>query len=492
MCSFDGRNAITHPRPFSINGEGGNSGICELFTAKLTAALLPLYINFTMLMKKLILLACLSLLVFLGVAQCPFTVSFSHFNYQGGYYYSFTDNTSGLDANATFEWDLNGFLVSNSSAYGAVFQEGDEICEIVTDNGFGCSKCYTIPHSSVSNCNISPNFTYTPTSQFVYSFTNASTGYSNTATFNWEVQDTIRASGQTFSYTFPGYGHYQVCIDVADSGCTYQFCQTIVVSNTQCPTLNQNFLVNDHGNGNFEFDDFTSNLPVDAIVSWTPAGVNDTGWTYYYTFLEDGDFYVCETISRPNCSDVRRCKSVHVYIPCPSINQGFYVAHATGDSITLVDTSRGPTPGSRVEWFIENGEYDITVVAYGTGTVCTLPIDPNHEYNIFEQLHVPGCDDALLQKYKLFTTPSGIKGINDNPNLTVSPNPGPGVWQLQVSEELLGSVAEVYNTTGQLVYKRKITSIKSSIEIPGAANGIYQLHVVSSSGVAAAKLVKGE
>jgi hypothetical protein len=90
------------------------------------------------------------------------------------------------------------------------------------------------------------------------------------------------------------------------------------------------------------------------------------------------------------------------------------------------------------------------------------------------------------------STPVVISGINDldEKYISVYPNPSNGNWQLSVSNEFINSAIEVYNPTGQLVFKYFITHQISDIGIPNLANGVYELRVIAQQGIFVKKLVK--
>jgi hypothetical protein len=54
----------------------------------------------------------------------------------------------------------------------------------------------------------------------------------------------------------------------------------------------------------------------------------------------------------------------------------------------------------------------------------------------------------------------------------------------------VGSVAEVFDATGQLVFKSQIRSLQSQINIPGLASGLYELRIISNGYRLFKKLVK--
>jgi hypothetical protein len=55
---------------------------------------------------------------------------------------------------------------------------------------------------------------------------------------------------------------------------------------------------------------------------------------------------------------------------------------------------------------------------------------------------------------------------------------------------MIGSMMEVYNSTGQVVLKSTINNQQSQINIPEAATGVYVLRIITPQGIVTRKLVK--
>jgi N-acetylneuraminic acid mutarotase len=74
--------------------------------------------------------------------------------------------------------------------------------------------------------------------------------------------------------------------------------------------------------------------------------------------------------------------------------------------------------------------------------------------------------------------------------INIYPNPlNTGNWQLTVPNELIGSIATIYDANGRMVYQSAIGNEQWAIN--GAfANGVYQLRIQTANGVVVRKLVK--
>ncbi|MES2619483.1 MAG: T9SS type A sorting domain-containing protein [Bacteroidota bacterium] len=87
---------------------------------------------------------------------------------------------------------------------------------------------------------------------------------------------------------------------------------------------------------------------------------------------------------------------------------------------------------------------------------------------------------------------TGIDDLNEAGGIHVYPNPSMnGRWQLEVAEEWIGSMAEVLDAEGRLIFKSEIRNMKSEIksanEIP---NGMYLLKIKSSQTTNCKKLIR--
>lgn len=91
------------------------------------------------------------------------------------------------------------------------------------------------------------------------------------------------------------------------------------------------------------------------------------------------------------------------------------------------------------------------------------------------------------------SSPILISGITNQlpPNsVSIYPNPSTCAWQLTIPAQLIGSVAEVFDATGQIVFQSQIHSLQSEIIIPTIATGVYELRITGLGYNVVRKLVK--
>ena len=97
---------------------------------------------------------------------------------------------------------------------------------------------------------------------------------------------------------------------------------------------------------------------------------------------------------------------------------------------------------------------------------------------------------TFVAKFQCGPLNTGVNEIEATNNIKVYPNPlASGSWMVEMSEDGQGSVCELYDATGKLVYAAEITSDKFPINI-NAAPGLYLLRVHSKTTSTTLKLIK--
>ena len=94
-----------------------------------------------------------------------------------------------------------------------------------------------------------------------------------------------------------------------------------------------------------------------------------------------------------------------------------------------------------------------------------------------------GCEN-FAEREVVVDDCTGI-GNTGNSSVSVTPNPGKGVFELLISGlDIENGMIEIYNATGKLVYKKELTVDGHgtlSIDISGRPNGIYYLYLNSDN-----------
>ncbi len=133
-----------------------------------------------------------------------------------------------------------------------------------------------------------------------------------------------------------------------------------------------------------------------------------------------------------------------------------------------------PDTTIRVMHNINTENYTINLL----GTVTSVTVDPNQW--VINNTTGPTKDVTL-----------GLpEGYVTNPDITITPNPNNGVFEMNSSVELKG-VIEVYDVTGKLVHKETARQ-NNKIDISSHAAGIYSVVIKDEKGMSlkTAKVVK--
>jgi hypothetical protein len=221
-------------------------------------------------------------------------------------------------------------------------------------------------------------------------------------------------------------------------------------------------------------DTVTSNksiiCPGDTAVVCASPGYSVYNWNTGDTgvcinALNAGNYYVTVTGSG-NCLSVSNHISIRVYPSLPV-------------SVSVIGDTLAGYGALSYQWLLNHviitGATDSVYIAKISGSYILQITDSNGCIENSSPVVITGIAGAVLQN-----------------NITVFPNPSNTGWKISVSGELLGSLAEVYDGTGRLVFKTTITNMQSAINIPGLASGIYEL-IVSQPRIgysAVRKLVK--
>lgn len=85
---------------------------------------------------------------------------------------------------------------------------------------------------------------------------------------------------------------------------------------------------------------------------------------------------------------------------------------------------------------------------------------------------------------------SDLYNISSILNLSLFPNPSNSDWTLIIGPELLGSMLQVFDATGRLVYKSSILNTDVRITISNPSSGVYELRIISDNYSVVKKLVR--
>lgn len=178
-----------------------------------------------------------------------------------------------------------------------------------------------------------------------------------------------------------------------------------------------------------------------------------------------GNYYLTVTDGN-NCTAASNQVAITLYSPTP------VTISISGDTLTSYTAVS-------YQWYLDGqaiaGATTQTIIATQSGVYTVQVVDNNgcHYYSSPADVNV-----------------ASISDLNDGQPIIVYPNPlSGGNWYLDVIPVWLGAHIEVYDVSGQVIYRGEITSLTSQIPLQ-VANGIYLLRVSTETNSMAIKLIK--
>jgi len=207
----------------------------------------------------------------------------------------------------------------------------------------------------------------------------------------------------------------------------------------------------------------------DSSQICAPSGYSSYQWntgqtaTCIYT-KQAGNYYVTVT-DNAGCTVASNHLAINVH-PQPPVS-----ISVNGDSLLSYNALT-------YQWYfngvIINGATSPLLIAAQTGYYTVLVSDST------------GCT-ALSLPVQVVTT--GIEKVV-NQKVNVFPNPlENGFWRLECGPDLIGSIMEIFDDNGRLIYRTEIRNQKSEIEV-NVAKGVYLMRINSQKNSASKKLIK--
>ncbi|MDB5284725.1 MAG: hypothetical protein JWO06_3800 [Bacteroidota bacterium] len=226
-----------------------------------------------------------------------------------------------------------------------------------------------------------------------------------------------------------------------------------------CGTFNsQSFTLPVLGNSVSITSNKTAFCPGDSAQICAPSGFSSYNWSTGDTTAciyakASGNYYL--TVSQHgNCTAVSNRLYISAF-PNPVVSVSI-----RADTITAYN-------GTTYQWYMNGnilqGETSASIVGIAGQSYRVLVTDSN------------GCTGS--------SAPIVILSIPDlQPDVVkVFPNPSTGAWQLSVGESLVGCEMKLFDSSGRLLFKSKISDQKSIINVPDATPGVYELRITSGS-----------
>ena len=231
--------------------------------------------------------------------------SFTYFvdTLSGTVQYFATPNNSSY----SFAWDFGDGNFGAGANPSNTYVDGTySVCVIISQLNSACSADTVCDSVFVSIDSLSCPVSWTNTPSGASQIFNA-TPFDFNDSYLWDFGDGNSGTGPLANNTYTAPGTYTVCLDYssATTGCTSQFCDTVVVSSAGC-SMQISYVNN--GGGNYTFTANVTGGGIFPVVAWI-FGDGGTGFglnpTHQYT--ANGFNIVCAVLNPPpipfGCSD---------------------------------------------------------------------------------------------------------------------------------------------------------------------------------------------
>ena len=234
----------------------------------------------------------------------------------------------------------------------------------------------------------------------------------------------------------------------------------------------------------------SSTASVSVAASQAPAEVVNSN----KTIMCSGDSaQICATNSYPtyawNTGDTSQCiitayaGNYYVTITdnnhCTAVSNQVTVSNYTPTPVTISVNGDTLTSYSAItyQWYLNGqalpGDTTNTIIATQAGTYTVTIKDAHGCYYSSSPTHVTGINNVIM-----------AKDISVYPNPLVS-----GSWHVDISEALIGSLCEVLDADGQVLYKGELKNRQNEVSL-AVAKGVYVMRIAYANETLNIKLIK--
>lgn len=397
------------------------------------------------------------------------------------YSWSFGDGSVSNDFNGLHTYNTDGTYLVTLTAVDSLNNCWNTISNWVT------VFCDSIP--IIDSCNVDFNFEFI-TCDSVWFIPSV---YNPSAYYQWDMGDGNVFNWEGNGYTYAADGTYPVTLTFVDSlnNCWNSVTHWVTIACDSIPVI-------DSCNANFDFNFITCDslwfYPIDFIsgasYNWD-FGDGESSYDYnaLHTYTTDDTYLVTLTVidSLNNCWNTVSnwvtvsCDSVPVIDSC---NANFDYDFVTCDSVWFAPSMYEPT--AHYVWNFGEGSSDhnpFTSHQYthdGTFVVTLTVIDcMNNCWATFTNTLTVDCDSTL-----------GNQSVIDENSLTVYPNPGTGVFYIELAS--ISSIIQVYDLAGNIVLNTNCADNCDhfALDLTHLANGAYSVVVIDNGKMQSTRIIK--
>lgn len=353
------------------------------------------------------------------------------------------------------------------------------ICKTITVN---CFSTTCTANFSSSTCVGAGQMTYF----------NTSPGTNSTTVYNWDLGNSATSTLTNPTGTYSANGIYTVCLSyttTAPAYCTATICKTVSI-NCASVSCNANFTASPcDTTGQISFSSTSTGTTGTMVYNWNFG--NSTTSTLQNptaTYTANGVYTVCLTFTNTTttCS-ATICKTVTMNcLPTPTCQANFTNTPCTNGQTTFYSISTGTNATTSYSWTNSAPPSQPNPPVAYTVTVCLKMVNSS-----------PTCSSSICKTVLIDCAGIGFEEFSvEGSNIKIFPNPGNGLFNLDVSQINLNSSSfniKVYNILGELVHQNieEVHSNKLNIEIDlqSLPNGPYYLRLIAGNKAYSVKLI---
>ena len=289
---------------------------------------------------------------------------------------------------ATAYWDFGD---GNEATGEEVRHEYDQpgvykVCVVLVDTIRGCEAEYC-KEIRVGNGNgdCTAKFSYERVDEYAYKF--RPRYLSNTAIYEWSINDSLAGNDDGLRYEFPGPGEYEVCLWITDStqNCVDNYCKVVEIRGRDCQVAFEYDTDDDEWVAEFEVLSSIDIAPNAEIIWYFGDGETGSGEEVRHEYAQAGRYEVCVVLidSTQDCV-AEYCKTIRVGDDnSQNCTAKFYWEGFDNGVVAFYPRYESNT--ALYEWFVNDslsstdydfryefaaGEYDICLVVTDTAREC--------------------------------------------------------------------------------------------------------------------------
>ena len=226
--------------------------------------------------------------------------------------------------------------------------------------------------------------------------------------------------------------------------------------------------------------DSTLNQPLTAFPS--PTGYDSLPTVAYVVPNKDNDMHNGTDPARITLADTWLQTHLDSYIQWAKTHNSLFILTWDEDDGTSAALLSNQIPTIFVGEMVKTGQYSENINHFNVLRTIEDMYNLGHAGQAAGKSPITDCWKSTI---------SGINNVVESDKVgKVYPNPAvSGTWNIEVGNEYLGGIAQVYDADGRVVWESAIKNLKSEIA-PNISRGIYLLRISSSTNSIVQKLVR--